>query len=199
MNEQNPIPIPHVDFVSDAELVRQMQQGDQQAFEMLYRRYKDDAYRVACLITGNRNDGEDLTQEAFILCAQAIGSLKDGAKFKSWLLKTLTRTAWKYCRKQKRETPVADFFETGESESALSVVLRTDEQRQLYAALHTLDEKRRMTVILYYFEELSIREIAQATGVIEGTVKSRLYSARRHLRQALTEHEIKPKEASNHG
>ena len=96
------------------------------------------------------------------------------------------------------ETPVSEFFDAGESESALSAVLRTDEQRRLYAALDTLDEKRRVTVVLYYFDDRSVREIAQATGVTEGTVKSRLFSARRHLRQALTE-ERKPKEAANHG
>lgn len=159
--------------MNDKELVIRMQHGDMQAFDELYERYKDDAYRLACLITGSRTDGEDLAQEAFVTCAQSIKSLRDGSKFRPWLLKTLSRAAWKYCRKAKRETPVSEFFDT-------------------------LDEKRRITVVLYYFDDRSVREIAQATGVTEGTVKSRLFSARRHLRQALTE-ERKPKEAANHG
>ena len=145
--------------MNDKELVSRMQHGDMQAFDELYERYKDDAYRLACLITGSRTDGEDLAQEAFVTCAQSIKSLRDGSKFRPWLLKTLSRAAWKY---------------------------------------DTLDEKRRVTVVLYYFDDRSVREIAQATGVTEGTVKSRLFSARRHLRQALTE-ERKPKEAANHG
>lgn len=185
--------------MTDEELVRQMQQGDMQAFDELYERYKNDAYRVACLITGSRTDGEDLAQEAFVICAQSIRSLKDGSKFRPWLLKTLSRAAWKYCRKARRETPVAEFFETGEGESALSAVLRTDEQRRLYAALDTLDDKRRLVIVLYYFDDRSVKEIAQAVGVTEGTVKSRLFSARRHLRQALTEREVKPKEAHTNG
>ena len=180
--------------MTDEELVCRMQAGDMQAFDDLYARYKNDAYRVACLMTGNRSDGEDLAQEAFVICAQSISSLREGAKFKSWLLKTLTRAAWKYTRKKRRETPVSELFETGESESALS-----DEQRRLYQALYTLDDKRRTATVLYYFDDLSVREIAEATGVTEGTVKSRLYSARRHLRQALTEREPKPEEASQHG
>lgn len=52
--------------MTDCELVRRMQQGDMQAFDTLYERYKDDAYRLACLITGRRTDGEDLAQEAFV-------------------------------------------------------------------------------------------------------------------------------------
>ena len=187
--------------MNDKELVCRMQRGDMQAFDELYERYKNDAYRLACLITGSRTDGEDLAQEAFVTCAQSIGSLRDGSKFRPWLLKTLSRAAWKYCRRAKRETPVDELFgpDTGESESALSAVLRTDEQRRLYAALDTLDEKRRVTVVLYYFDDRSVREIAQATGVTEGTVKSRLFSARRHLRQALMEPVNEPKEAANHG
>ena len=96
--------------MTDEELVRRMQRGDMQAFDELYERYKDDAYRVACLITGNRADGEDLTQEAFVTAARSIGSLKDGSKFRPWLLRTLSRAAWKYCRKARRETPVAGWF-----------------------------------------------------------------------------------------
>lgn len=135
--------------MTDCELVRRMQQGDMQAFDTLYERYKDDAYRLACLITGSRTDGEDLAQEAFVTCAQSIRSLRDGAKFRPWLLRTL-------------------------------------------------DEKRRVAVVLYYFDDRSVKEIAQATGVTEGTVKSRLFSARRHLRQALTAGETEPREAVSH-
>ena len=102
-------------------------------------------------------------------------------------------------QKRRREQPVCELFETGEGESALTAVLRTEEQRRLYEALYVLDEKRRTVIVLYYFDELSVREIAQAVGATEGTVKSRLFSARRHLRQALTEKGLKPKEASLHG
>lgn len=96
--------------MNDKELVSRMQHGDMQAFDELYERYKDDAYRLACLITGSRTDGEDLAQEAFVTCAQSIKSLRDGSKFRPWLLKTLSRAVWKYCRKAKRETPVSEFF-----------------------------------------------------------------------------------------
>lgn len=125
--------------------------------------------------------------------------MRDGSKFRPWLLKTLTRAAWKYSKKHRRETPVAELFETGEGESALSAALKNDEQRRLYAALDTLDDKRRIVIVLYYFDDLPVKEIARIAGVTEGTVKSRLFSARRHLRQALTEREGKPKEAHTHG
>ncbi len=183
---------------TDSELVERLKNGDMEALETLYERYKDEAYRTACLITGKRSDGEDLTQEAFVNCVQSINSLRDGSKFHAWLLKSLTRAAWKYSRKTRRETPVPEFFENAEAESALSAVLKTDEQRRLYQALDALDVKRKTVIVLYYFDELSVKETAKALGVTEGTVKSRLFSARRILRKALTEKVISPKEASLH-
>ena len=69
----------------------------------------------------------------------------------------------------------------------------------MYDALYALDEKRRTVIVLYYFDDLPVKEIARTLGVTEGTVKSRLFSARRHLRQALTAKEGKPKEAAQNG
>ena len=90
--------------MNDKELVSRMQHGDMQAFDELYERYKDDAYRLACLITGSRTDGEDLAQEAFVTCAQSIKSLRDGSKFRPWLLKTLSRAAWKPNGKRRSQS-----------------------------------------------------------------------------------------------
>ena len=124
--------------MTDCELVRRMQQGDMQAFDTLYERYKDDAYRLACPFTRSRTGGADLAQEALVACAPSIGSLRDGAKFRPWLLRTLSRAAWKYCRKARRETPVSEFFDENTGESALSAVLRTEEQRRVAVVLCTI-------------------------------------------------------------
>ena len=184
--------------MNDETLVRRLQAGDREAFDVLYERYRNEVYRTACLITGSRADGEDLTQEAFVTALGAIGSLRDPARFRHWLLRLLTRAAWKYCRKARREAPVEAVLD-GAAEDALSACLRSETQRQLYAAVAALDEKRRTVVVLHYFQDLPVREIARILEVTEGTVKSRLYSARRHLRQALTEETQQLKEAANHG
>ena len=73
------------------------------------------------------------------------------------------------------------------------------ERRKARCPPYALDEKRRVVTILYYFDDLPVKEIACTLGVTEGTVKSRLFSARRHLRQALTAKEGKPKEAAING
>ena len=174
--------------MSDEEFVKRLQKGDRAAFDALYTRYRNDALRTASLITGSRADGEDVVQEAFVQCYRQIGQLRDPARFKSWLWTLMTRAAWKYCRRRGREEPVAEFFEDGTKtgESALGTVLRTEQSRLLYQAVQALEEKQRTVTVLYYYNDMSIREIAQVLECREGTVKSRLFAARRNLQKAMS-------------
>lgn len=171
--------------MTDEELVRRLQAGDPVAFETLYERYQNLIVRTAALITGSRQEGEDLAQECFLRCWQQIGTLRDPTRLKSWLLTILTRSAWRADQKRKRETPVEELWEEETGESSLDAVLRREDERQLYRAIRALPDKQRTIIVLYYFNDLSVREIARITGRLEGTVKSRLFSARRALRSAL--------------
>lgn len=173
--------------MQDEILVKRLQQGDRAAFDALYSRYRDEALRTASLITGSRTDGEDVVQEAFVQCYQHIGQLRDPARFKAWLFTLLTRAAWKYCRRRGREQPVAEFFDDAEKagESALGAVLRTEQSRALFAAVQALEDKQRTVIVLYYYNDMPVREIAKVLGCREGTVKSRLFAARRSLQKAM--------------
>lgn len=174
--------------MEDEELVRRFQQGERDAFDPLYRRYRDQALRMAYLITGSRSDAEDVVQETFVTCYRQLAKLREPSRFRPWLLRSLSRAAWRACARSRREEPVPEFYETacGAAESALEPVLRDEGTARLYLALWQLDPKRRTIVILHYWDEMPVREIARVTGCLEGTVKSRLHSARRLLRQSLT-------------
>lgn len=187
-------------ILQDEELVRRFQRGETDAFDPLYRRYRDQALRMAYLITGSRSDAEDVVQETFVSCYRQLGRLREPSRFRPWLLRSLTRAAWRACCKAGREEPVPEFFESacGAGESALEPVLRRETADRLYRALRTLDPKRRTIVVLYYWDEMSVREIARVTGCLEGTVKSRLHSARTLLRQALENDEGVIKEVHTH-
>lgn len=185
--------------MTDEELVVGWQKGNMISFGMLYDRYKDELFRTACFIAGNRTDAEDLVQQAFVTTAERIGGIRDGAKIRSFLLRTLTHAAWKQSKKKRRETPVDTFFEDAATQgSALDEVLVDEAHRALYAAMQELDEKRRMVIVLYYFNELSVRQIATVTGTLEGTVKSRLHSARKQMKQYLQTKENAKGERINH-
>ena len=82
--------------------VEKMIQGDESAFDELYRSFSGKLYRMAYFITGNQSDSEDVLQETFVKCYLHRKSLKDPERFEAWLYQILVRTAWKLCRKGVR-------------------------------------------------------------------------------------------------
>lgn len=170
-------------------LVRRLQAGDENAFDELFAIYQKKAVRTAALITGDAAMAEDVAQEAFVQCLLHIGELREPSRFRSWFFRTLTRSAWKA---MQEKLPSADWEKITEAATADSYPSeKKAAYEKLYRALDGLGRKQRTTVILYYFNDLSIREIAEATGSLEGTVKTRLFAARRRLKQMLEAEEQK--------
>ncbi len=171
-----------------AVLVRQMQMGDEAAFDELFAAYQQEAVRTAALITGDSSLAEDIAQETFVQCLLHIRDLQEAERFRAWFFKTLTRCAWKTMDKKRRLLPM-EWCEA--VERAIPPVFdcypseEHSEYEALYRAIDGLGRKQRATVVFYYFNGFSIREIAQATSSLEATVKSRLFAAKRQLKKAL--------------
>ncbi len=172
----------------EEEIVVRMKQGDKQAFDMLYEKYKNEAMRTAYFIAVNKMDSEDIVQESFIKCYQHIKELKDNKRFKPWLFHILMRTAWRYCKKQSKEIPKEDIIlvkdQLGEA-SSLEIMMRKESSAAIVKQIGMLPIKQRLVVVLYYYNELPTKEIAKVLGCLEGTVKSRLFTARKTLKEAM--------------
>jgi len=171
-------------------LVAQMKSGDRHAFEQIYKQYRPSVFRTACLISGNSQDGEDITQETFIKVFTHCQELKSNAMFRYWLFRILNRTAWQVISRKKFEIPdeaVLDKAETGANPLTEDIFLKKEAQNEVYQAVMRLDYKLRLIVILYYYNELSTKQIAKIADCCEGTVKSRLFTARKRLRQLIPE------------
>ncbi len=173
---------------NSAELVLKLQRGDKSCFEGLFDLYKEKALRTAYLITKNRALADDIVQEAFILCYFKIAELKDPKSFKTWFFKILTRLAWKLSAKEKISVPVENIFEFAETEESPLIegkMIEKEESEYLMEAVEHLELKKKITVLLYYFNDFSVSEIAQIMGCFEGTVKSRLHAARQNLKKSI--------------
>ena len=83
------------------ELMIKMKNGDDQAFDEVYRSYSGKLYRMALFITGNRSDSEDVLQETFVKCYLHRGELKDPERFESWIYQILVRTAGRWKRRKE--------------------------------------------------------------------------------------------------
>lgn len=181
-------------------LVESMLGGSEAAFDQLYRSCSGKLYRMAYFITGNRSDSEDVLQETFVKCFLHRATLKQPERFDPWLYQILVRTAWRLERRKKGRSEIsfesileqeddrsrAERIQEDENyRSPLELVLEAETATEIQKALKRLDIKYRTVILLYYYNELSTREIAGITGTLEGTVKSRLYKARKLLKEIL--------------
>lgn len=143
------------------------------------------------------HDADDVVQEAFIRAFQALGRYDLGRPFRPWIHRILINVCkdqWK--RRRWRLTPLDQVHEICDSDSLgpESEFLRTEEHATLAKAIGCLSAKHRIVVILHFLNNMRISEVAEAVGIPEGTVKSRLYHAVRTLRRRLERAETAPME-----
>lgn len=150
-------------------------------YEETVLRYKDMVYRIAFAGCPCRQDAEDVFQDVFLKLYSHVGDFSDEEHVKSWLIrvtlnccKLLRRSAWFRQRTELAEN-IADAANSEENETAEAVI----------AAVRALPEKYRPLVEMYYYEEMSCKEIAGALKMNEATVRTRLKRAREKLKKEL--------------
>ena len=138
-------------------------------------------YRVAWSILRNNADCEDALQNALLRAWEKRNTLREERYFRTWLTRILINSCKETLRRQKRETPAADFPEAAAPQGA---------DPALWESLRALDEKYRIIVVLHYRDGYSVREIASILRVPESTVKTRLFRARQQLKSLLEREEM---------
>ena len=155
------------------------QKGDKKAFTRLIEECQLTLYRVSKGILKDDTDCADAIQETILKSYHSISNLKQPKYFKTWLTRILINECNDILRKQKKVILLESVDDLGNSEE------NTEELIELKEALSKLEYKHRSVLILFYYEEFSIKEIAQILKVREGTVKSRLNRARHKLSSRL--------------
>jgi len=173
---------------TDDELAALLQRGDKQALDTLIRRHYQLVFAYLYRCTGDYHTACDLTQETFVKLVRAAGTQVKPESLKPWLLRIALNTCRDYYRSrayksQRNSTDLQE--ERLESPQAEIVPLgqRQEEREELEAWLATLPDYQRETMILRYYHDLKIKEIAEVTAVGESTVKSRLKQGLDKLRR----------------
>ena len=168
------------DSRSDQELIAAINDGDSNAFEALYYRYRDWVVSLAYRFTGDRELALDVLQEAFLYFVRKFPGFRLTAQLKTFLypaVRNLSITA-----RRKAERIQLDEHETGIIEAAAATDPVASENESLTAALAVLSEDHREVLLLRFVDGLSLAEIAEASNIPLGTVKSRLHNALAFLR-----------------
>jgi|SRR5579862_2130305 len=145
------------------------------------------AVRVAYGVLRQREDAEDVAQEAFVRAHRCFHQLRDRDAFRAWLVRMTWRLAIDHRRSAMRRSAREQFASCDDRAAPTSEddVIAAERSRRLWTAIDALPEKLRLAIVLASIEGHGIREVAALTGAPEGTVKSRLFDARKILQEKL--------------
>ena len=161
-------------------LVKRAIRGNKEAFEELLILYSEQLYRTAFLYVGNREDALDVVQETAYKGLLAIGQLKNERFFLTWLTRILIHCAFDVLKKKKKEVPFEKIVEFSADK-----LENREEHLDLVDAMHQLREQYQHAVILFYFQDLSIIEVAKVMDIPENTVKTYLRRGKEQLKKLL--------------
>lgn len=170
--------------------VRKARQGDQAAIARLIRQHSTQAYRVAFAILGNQHDAEDAVQEAFIKVFRSIHQVRDETAFRTWISRITANQANDALRRQCLQRGLPNRLQdcgTQVADGPEDVVLRHESVSEVEQAIERLSPLQRATILLYYSEEFTTKEVADLLGKPVGSVRRLLsdaYSSLRRLLQA---------------
>lgn len=173
-----------------AALVTEIQNGNNGAFNELYKLTSERAYYVALEFVKKDEDAQDILQESYVKALSKIGELDKPESFQSWLNQIVANKSKDFLKKKKPmlfEAEENEVFEVLPDEDLNfrpeSSLDQNELQRTVMEVLDELNEEKRACVLMMYFEELSVSEIAQTLEIPEGTVKTRLFAARKDLKE----------------
>ena len=184
--------------IDEIKCVKKAARGDASAFESLVMHYQGQIYRLCFRMTGNSEDAQDMTQEAFLKAWKNLSTFQFDSAFSTWLYRLASNCCLDLLRSMKRKPTVSLTAETEDEDGEIIDVaddapspeeeaIVSQERDDLRKALALLDDEQRQILILRVVNDLSYTEIAEVLNIKEGTVKSRLSRARDNLRKKLDE------------
>lgn len=175
----------------DARVIQACQQGDREAFRLLFEAYKDRVFSIARYSLGDEAAADDVTQQIFVKLITRIGQFRGDSEFTTWLYRLVINTCLDERRKGRRFLPVAEIetlkpmSNTADQRSPETGYARQEVADSVRLAISGLKPKMRLPILLKYIEGLSYEEIAEVLGCSKGTVASRLNRAHKALAKRL--------------
>jgi len=187
----------------EARMIARAREGDLEAFDGLIRRYEDQVYSVAVRLLGDEDDAADVAQEVFLAFFRHLKHYRGDAKLSTWLHRVTVNMVKNHWARQKRrraaQTQSLEATDDPDDPSPVEalanpvadprrVAAGVEMREVIEAKLLELEPEFREVIVLRFIEELSYEEIAEVTGEPLGTIKSRIFRARRALRDRMKDY-----------
>lgn len=175
---------------SSEDLIKEILKGNEAAMELLVKQNYDMVQSFIYRYIGDYNTSYDMTQEVFIKMMKSLSRFKyEKCNFKSYILKIAANHCKDYFRsssyKMRCESSDIDETDVESGELVIDILEKNEERLKVKKAVSDLPEKQRETVILKYFHDMKIKEIADITGDNENTIKARLFNGIKNLKKAI--------------
>ncbi len=173
-------------YKDDQYYLEQISSGNTNAYAMLINKHKTMAFNVALRITRNREDAEEVIQDAFLKVYYSLKEFEGKSKFSTWLYRIVYNQAISKIRKKNiaqndLDDEIINNFTVGEISRDLNYLASEDQTRYINLALAKLPEEDSAIVTLFYINESSVEEVSEITGLSESNVKVKLHRSRKKL------------------
>ena len=177
--------------VSEKKIIEKVLGGDANAFEELVLKYEKTVYNLALRMVGDRDDASDMTQEAFIKAYGSLSSFRGDSKFSVWIYRITTNVCLDFLRSKSRKQQVSLTVSDDDEDAQLDIpgpsstpeqqLIKKISMQSVEEGLKTLPDKQRQILVMRELGGMSYAEIGAALSLEEGTVKSRIFRARKRL------------------
>ncbi len=190
-------------ITNDQHYIDRVLKGDTQAYTFLVNRYKNMVFTLAMRMLRNKEEAEEVSQDAFIKAFSKLSKFKGDAKFSTWLYKVVYNTSLDRLKKMKRNVQVVPMEEVTERQiktmdNALDQMEQNERSEAVQQCLNFLPSDESALLTLFYFEELSLKEISKITTTSINNLKVKLFRSRKKLAVILQE-KIAPEIIESYG
>ncbi len=185
-----------MDNRNDTYYIEQVLEGKINAFSYLVDRHKDKAYNLAFRICGNREEAEEIAQDAFIKAYRSLRNFRNKSSFSTWLFRIVYNTSISLVRGRKKGVLAIEEF-PADAVDFIGINRNEEEAAEDYRnslinfALQKIPEDDRGLITLYYYDDLDTEEISKITGISKSGIKVRLFRARKKMADIIAKVEQK--------
>jgi len=188
---------------NDQLYIEKILKGDVNAFSFLVDNYKNMVFSLAFKMTKSREEAEEVSQDTFIKAYKNLSKFNGDSKFSTWLYRIAYHTSLDAIKRNKKTTNTIDinevtFNQIKSVEHILEGIERKERAELMDACLQRLSNEERSIIWMFYYDELSLKEIIEVTGLHEANIKVKLHRARKKLLTIVKE-SIEPEIIENYG
>lgn len=187
-----------MDIKEEEKIVRQLQSGDFSNYDKIVNSYKNRIFGMAYKFTNDYDETQDLAQEVFLKVYRQVKNFRGDSKLSTWIYRISVNTCldWKKRKNRLKSINFSSMVNEENKDQTIDikdesmlpdeVILKGEDQKQVHKLIYELSDKYKTVLIMYHFNEMSYSDIASALNIPQRTVETRLYRARRMLKDKIS-------------